>query len=59
MDVAAGMYHTGLDRFTSKELHVAKQLRDGRHQQALLQFFEPKNYFEVRQSARLRQRPLP
>jgi uncharacterized radical SAM protein YgiQ len=49
-DIAACMYHTGLDPFTGKEVYVAKQLRDRKLQRALLQFFKPENYFEVRQA---------
>ncbi|MGE0606977.1 MAG: YgiQ family radical SAM protein [Pirellulales bacterium] len=49
-DIAACMYHTGLDPFTKKEVFVATQLRDRRMQRALLQFFKPENYFEVRKA---------
>lgn len=47
-DVATCMYHTGLDPFSKKEVFVAKHLRDRKVQRALLQFFKPENYFEVR-----------
>ena len=49
-DVATCMYHTGLDPFTKKEVHIAKHLRDRKVQRALLQFFKPENYFEVRKA---------
>ena len=49
-DVATCMYHTGLDPFTKKEVFVAKHLRDRKVQRALLQFFKPENYFEVRKA---------
>jgi uncharacterized radical SAM protein YgiQ len=49
-DIAACMYHTGLDPFTKKPVHIAKHLRDRRLQRALLQFFMPENYFEVRRA---------
>jgi len=49
-DVATTMYYTGLDPFTMKEVHVAKQMRDRKFQRALLQFFKPENYFEVREA---------
>ena len=49
-DIAACMYHTGLDPMTKKPVYVAKQLRDRRLQRALLQFFKPENYFEVRRA---------
>ncbi|MEX2138365.1 MAG: YgiQ family radical SAM protein [Pirellulales bacterium] len=49
-DIAACMYHTGLDPFTKKPVHIAKHLRDRKLQRALLQFFKPENYFEVRRA---------
>jgi hypothetical protein len=33
-----------------KPVYIAKHLRDRRLQRALLQFFKPENYFEVRQA---------
>jgi hypothetical protein len=42
------MYYTGIHPFTKKKVYVAKQLRDRKMQRALLQFFKPENYFEVR-----------
>ncbi len=49
-DIAACMYHTGLDPFTKKPVHVAKFLRDRKVQRALMQFFIPENYFVVRRA---------
>ena len=49
-DIAACMYHTGLDPFTKKPVYVAKHLRDRKLQRALMQFFKPENYFEVRRA---------
>lgn len=49
-DVATCMYHTGLDPFTKEEVFVAKHLRERKLQRALLQFFKPENYFEVRKA---------
>jgi uncharacterized radical SAM protein YgiQ len=49
-DIAACMYHTGLDPFTGKPVFIAKHLRDRKLQRALLQFFKPENYFEVRRA---------
>jgi uncharacterized radical SAM protein YgiQ len=49
-DIAACMYHTGLDPFTKKPVHIAKHLRDRKLQRALLQYFKPENYFEVRRA---------
>ena len=49
-DIAACMYHTGLDPMTGKAVTITKGLKDRRMQRALLQFFKPENYFEVRRS---------
>jgi uncharacterized radical SAM protein YgiQ len=49
-DIAACMYHTGLDPMTRRPVQVTKGLRDRRMQRALLQFFKPENYFEVRRA---------
>jgi len=46
-DIAACMYHTGLNPFTRKPVAIAKHLRDRKLQRALLQFFKPENWFEV------------
>jgi hypothetical protein len=44
------MFYTGMDPFTKKSVSIAKQLRDRKLQRALLQFFKPENYFEVRKA---------
>jgi radical SAM superfamily enzyme YgiQ (UPF0313 family) len=49
-DVATCMYYTGIDPFTRQEVYVARHLRDRKLQRALLQFFKPENYFEVRKA---------
>ncbi len=49
-DIAACMYHTGLDPMTMKPVYVAKGLRDRKVQRALMQFFKPENYFTVRRA---------
>jgi uncharacterized radical SAM protein YgiQ len=49
-DIAACMYHTGLDPMTGKPVFVAKKLRDRKVQRALMQFFKPENYFAVRRT---------
>jgi hypothetical protein len=49
-DVATCMYYTGIDPLTKQEVYVARQLRDRKLQRALLQFFKPENYFEVRKA---------
>ena len=49
-DVATAMYYTGIDPFTKKPVYIAKHLRDRKLQRALMQFFKPENYFEVREA---------
>src|SRR3954454_9299256 len=44
------MYYTGLDPFTGEEVTTARNLRDRKLQRALMQFFKPENYFEVREA---------
>jgi hypothetical protein len=50
IDIATCMYYTGLDPFTEQEVYIARHLRDRKLQRALLQFFKPENYFEVREA---------
>lgn len=50
MDVATAMYYTGLDPFSMRPVLVAQHLRDRKLQRALLQFFRPENYFDVRRA---------
>src|SRR5437588_4733473 len=47
-DVATCIYYTDVDPFTRKPVTVTRNLRDRRMQRALMQFFKPENYFEVR-----------
>jgi hypothetical protein len=49
-DIATCIFYTGLDHFTKQQVYVAKGLRDRKMQRALLQFFKPENYFEVRKA---------
>ena len=49
-DVAACMYHTGIDPFTKEEVYVARNLRDRKLQRALMQFFKAENWFTVREA---------
>ena len=49
-DVATAMYYTGIDPFTKKPVYVAQHLRDRKLQRALMQFFKPENYFDVRKA---------
>jgi uncharacterized radical SAM protein YgiQ len=48
MTVSTAMYHTGLDPFTMKTVHVPKG-REKRIQRAILQYRDPKNYGLVRE----------
>jgi uncharacterized radical SAM protein YgiQ len=49
-DIATCMFYTGLDPFTKKPVRVARNLNDRKLQRALMQFFKPENYFEVREA---------
>jgi uncharacterized radical SAM protein YgiQ len=49
-DIATCMYYTGIDPFTKEQVYVARHLRDRKLQRALMQFFKPENYFEVRKA---------
>ena len=49
-DIATCMYYTGIDPFTKKPVTVAKGLSDRKLQRALMQFFKPQNWFEVREA---------
>ncbi|HET6277866.1 MAG TPA: DUF3362 domain-containing protein, partial [Candidatus Polarisedimenticolia bacterium] len=48
MDVATCMYYTGLDPYTMQPVPVARKMKARRVQRALLQYFKPENWFEVR-----------
>ncbi len=50
MDIATCMYYTGLDPMTMREVPVARAVKDRKVQRALMQFFKPENWFEVRQA---------
>lgn len=52
LDIATSMYYTGMDPFTKKPVYIAKALNDRKLQRALMQFFKPENYFEVRDALR-------
>jgi hypothetical protein len=49
-DIATCMYYTGTNHFSGEEVFVARGLRDRKMQRALLQFFKPENYFQVREA---------
>ena len=44
------MYYTGIDPITKKTVNIAKGLNNRKMQRALMQFFKPENYFDVRQA---------
>jgi uncharacterized radical SAM protein YgiQ len=47
-DLATAMYYTGKNPDTGETVAIARGMKDRRVQRALLQFFKPENYFEVR-----------
>ncbi len=47
MDVATCIYHTGIDPLTMQPVDTVKRLKDRLVQRALMQFFEPRNWFVV------------
>jgi uncharacterized radical SAM protein YgiQ len=49
-DIATCMYYTGVDPFTKEPVYVARDLKNRKLQRALMQFFKPENYFEVRKA---------
>ncbi len=49
-DIATCMWYTGIDPFSKKPVHIARNLKDRKLQRALMQFFKPENYFEVREA---------
>ena len=49
-DIATCMYYTGIDPFTNKPVQTARDVRDRKLQRALMQFFKPENYYEVREA---------
>jgi radical SAM superfamily enzyme YgiQ (UPF0313 family) len=50
MDIATCMYYTGIEPITGEEVYVARSMRERKLQRALLQFFKPENYFDVREA---------
>ena len=49
-DLATAMYYTGRNPETGLAMPIAKGMKDRRLQRALLQFYKPENYFEVREA---------
>ncbi|TWT99036.1 YgiQ family radical SAM protein [Neorhodopirellula pilleata] len=52
LDVATTMYYTEMDPFTKEPVYIAKAMKERKMQRALMQFFKPENYFEVREALR-------
>jgi hypothetical protein len=40
-DIATYIYHIGLEPFTKKEVHIARNLHDRKPKSALMQYFKP------------------
>jgi uncharacterized radical SAM protein YgiQ len=53
MDIATCMFHTGIDPESMKPVQVATRPSDRALQRALLQFFLPENYFDVKKALQL------
>jgi uncharacterized radical SAM protein YgiQ len=49
-DIATCMWYTGVDPMSGREVTIARQMRDRKLQRALMQFFKPENWFEVREA---------
>jgi uncharacterized radical SAM protein YgiQ len=49
-DIATCMWYTGIDPISKQPVKVARNLKDRKYQRALMQFFKPENYFEVREA---------
>ena len=50
MDIATCMYHTGLDPISGEDVYVPNGARERRLQRALMQYFKPENYADVRRA---------
>jgi len=50
MDLATCMYYTGIDPLSGKPIAVAKKARERKWQRALMQFFQPENWFDVHEA---------
>lgn len=49
-DVATCMYYTGIEPMSGREVYVARGARERRLQRALLQYWRPENYRDVREA---------
>jgi hypothetical protein len=50
MDLATCMYYTGLDPMSGQSVYVPRGGHERRLQRALLQYFKPENYADVREA---------
>ena len=50
MDIATCMYYTGQDPISGEQVYVPRGERERRLQRALLQYFKPENYGDVREA---------
>ena len=48
--IATSIYFTGIDPFTGEKVHCAHGDRERRQQRALMQYFKPENYQDVREA---------
>ena len=53
MDIATCIFHTGIDPETMKPVFVATRPSERALQRALLQFFLPENYYDVKKALKL------
>jgi len=49
-DIATCMYHTGLDPITGREVYVPRTATERRLQRALVQYWKPEHYADVRRA---------
>jgi uncharacterized radical SAM protein YgiQ len=50
MDIATCMYYTGIDPMSGESVYVPRGARERRLQRALLQYWKPENYADVRRA---------
>ena len=49
-DIATCMWYTGIDPMSGKPVPIASAMRERKLQRALMQFFKPDNWYEVREA---------
>lgn len=50
MTLASAMFHAGIDPGTNKPVHVARTMKEKRLQKAFLRYYDPENYWIVKQA---------